>query len=128
MLIVLFTGCNKNQTNIPYVPVDAYININNPAYVDLNVVGGWVYVTGGSRGILIYRSNLDEFRTYDRHATYNINDNCTVIVDNSNLGVEDPCSSSKWIITDGSVTDGPASLPLHQYANTFDGTTLHIFN
>ncbi len=123
-----FSGCKKPAQQIPYVPVHAVINTTLPAYIDLNVTGGWVYVTGGSRGILIYRSSQDDFKAYDRHATYEIEEYCTVEVGPSQLIVHDPCSGSEWSITDGSVIEGPAALPLHPYQTTFDGTTLQVFN
>lgn len=126
--IVFTTGCRKNNTVIPFVPVNFSININNPAYIDLNAVAGWTYVTGGSRGILIYRKSLDEFVTFDRHSTYDVDAGCTVAVDSTNIVIVDDCSGSKFLLTDGSVLNGPAAVPLHQYQNSFDGTILQIFN
>jgi len=128
LLSILFLGCRKRQTQIPYVPVNIQININNPAFIDLNNVSGWTYVTGGSKGIVIYRSSLDQFMTFERHSTFQPDDNCTVAVDSSNIQLLDPCSGSRFLLTDGSVIEGPATLPLVRYDNTFDGTFLNIFN
>jgi len=122
------SACKKKNERIPYVPVNITININNPAFIDLNAVGNWVYVSGGSRGILVYRRSIDEFMTYDRHSPFEPENNCTCEVDSSNIIVVDPCSSSRFTLTDGNVLDGEAVFPLLQYENTFDGTNLQIYN
>jgi hypothetical protein len=126
--IVLVVACTKDNGVIPFVPVNFTINIHNPSYIDLNAVSGWTYVSGGSRGILVYRKSLDEFLTFDRHSTYDSQAGCQVALDSTNLILVDDCSGSKFLITDGSVLNGPASIPLWQYNNTFDGTFLSVYN
>lgn len=121
-------GCDKdNNRYIPYVPVDIYINVTLPAYTDLNPVGGWMYINGGSRGIIVY-NGLDGYHAYERHSPYQPDNNCTVEVPVGTQYAEDPCSGSQFTLTDGSVIMGPANLPLLEYTTTFDGTTLHIMN
>lgn len=123
-------NCKKdNNSNIPLVEVDVYIHVNDPAYNNITVPGGWTYINGGSRGIIIYRVSNDAFKAYDRHCTYDSGNSCALVsVDASNITGYDSCCGSKFILTDGSVTQGPANLPLKQYATSFDGSTLHIFN
>ena len=134
--LVLFLGvsvfglsaCNKDNERIPYVPVNINININNPAFIDLNAVGNWIYITCGSKGMIVYRASIDEFLSYDRHSPYLPDNDCTCEVDSSGVIVFDPCSNSRFTITDGNVIDGEAVFPLLQYENTFDGTNLQIYN
>ena len=124
-------GCSKddNNSNIPLVNVNYTININNPAYNSVQVSGGWMYLNGGSRGIILYRANNDEFKAMDRHCTYNPTSSCALVsVDNTNITAYDDCCGSKFLITDGSVTQGPANLPLKQYNTSFDGSVLRIYN
>lgn len=122
-------SCRRNNNGIPLVVVDKQININNPGYFNIQATGGWMYLSGGSQGLIIYRKNVDEFRVYDRHSPYLPENNCQVSVDTSdNITAEDPCSGSKFLITDGSVVNGPASFPLKQYQTSFDGTILRIYN
>lgn len=131
LLLTFFsiTSCQRQNNNIPLVIVDVYININNPSYFQLQAVGGWTYVTGGSKGLIVYRYSVDEFRVYDRHSTYLPENDCIVSVDTSdNLTIEDACSGSRWIITDGSVIQGPATFPLQGYQSSFDGQIIHIYN
>ena len=127
---LIFSNCRKDEENsIPIVAVDIYIYTADPSFINLNAVGGWVYITGGVRGILVYRKSVSEFMAYDRNCTYQSNDVCaTVIVDNSNIIAEDTCCNSKFSMVDGSVIQAPAALPLKAYNNTFNGTVLHIYN
>mgnify|MGYP002279641321 CR=1 FL=1 len=129
-VILTAVKCTKNQTDygIPLVYVERQLNVNNPSFFNLSVVGGWEYVVGGSRGILVYRSGPSQFNAYDRHSTYEIDNNCRVEVDSTNIAVVDPCSGSRWSIIDGSILEGPAVLPLKPYATRFDGTFLYISN
>ncbi len=123
-------SCKKDKEDlIPYAVVDFYINTNSTQYVELHSVGGWVNVTGGVRGLIIYRKSIDEFMVYERNCTYQPSNSCArVSVDNTNLMAVDSCCGSKFLLTDGSVIQAPAKYPLKQYRTTFDGTTLHVYN
>lgn len=125
-----FNGCrNNNDWGIPLVRVDEIIYLANPSNIDLNAVGGYIYYPGGSRGLLIYRFSQDEFRAYDRHGTYQPSQPCDpVYVDNSGIIIKDPCSTSEWVLIDGSVAVGPAGLNLKQYQTFYDGSSVHVFN
>lgn len=130
LIPILFFSCKKDKnSNIPLVSVNITINTNDPAYNSIAVPGGWIYINGGSRGIIIYRVNNDSFHAYDRHCTYDSGNSCALVsVDGTNITVLDDCCGSKFLLTDGSVTNGPASLPLKQYTTSFDGSVLRIFN
>jgi hypothetical protein len=124
----LMPACRKEAQFIPVVPVNFSIDLTLPAYFDLTVPTGWIYVSGGSRGIIIYRKSESEFIALDRHSTYNVEDNCQVVVSDDNIVIEDPCSDSEWIIIDGSVQSGPASLPLQQYNTQYSPPFLYVYN
>lgn len=127
--LLVVTACRKDDNTIPNVSVDIYIYTTDPNFVNLNAVGGWVYVTGGSRGILVYRSSNSEFKAYDRHCPYQPDNTCgRVEVDSSNIQAIDNCCGSKFLLTSGDVTQGPAGVPLKQYTTNFDGSVLHIYN
>ncbi|HCQ29059.1 MAG TPA: hypothetical protein DIU39_02160 [Flavobacteriales bacterium] len=129
-LIIILFGCQKNEQNgVPIVSVDIYIYTTDPDFVDLNAVGNWTYVTGGSRGIIVYRYSNNEFKAYDRHCPYQSQNSCALVtVESSNITAKDDCCGSTFLLTDGSVTGGPATFPLKQYRTSFDGTVLHIYN
>lgn len=129
-IVIMSISCGDNTELIPNVPVDFTINVTNTQYIELNTVGGWIYLTGGYRGILIYRSSVDEFMAYDRACTYDFELECARIeMESSGIIAVDSCCGSRFIITDGSpLVEGPAYIALKRYQNYFDGEYLHVWN
>ncbi|MDA9820277.1 hypothetical protein N9C06_05095 [Salibacteraceae bacterium] len=122
-------GGGNAYEGIPNVAVDLYIYPTDPLYQPLQVVGGWAYVIGGSKGIIVYRNSFEEFSAYERHTPYDPEKNCSLAyVDSFELVAVDSCSKTRYVLTDGSVLSGPGSLPLKPYFTTFDGDALHITN
>jgi Rieske Fe-S protein len=132
LIIVVFASCKKdNNSNntIPVVAVNLTLYVNNPSYVNLNSVGGSVTVAGGVRGILVYRYSTTEFKAYDRNCTYQSTNPCaTVNIDANNIMAIDTCCKSQFLLVDGSVSRGPATMPLKSYNTSFDGNILRIYN
>ena len=136
LLAMAFSGCQKQYpVNIQYVKFDFTINILDPAYANLQGVGGTAIINGGSRGIIIYRVSIDQFNAYERHCTYDSDNACgKVSFDSSGIVlVDDDCGGSgcgsKFNIIDGSILNGPAQYPLIQYTTSFDGMAmLRIYN
>lgn len=131
-IILLLNSCNKNKTNpVPNIPFDISLNINLPSYNALNGVGGWCYVNGGSRGIVVYRKSIDEFVAFDRHSPADPEGSCflPLFTDIDNfLQLNDTCNNAKFSLYDGSPITN-SSFGLRQYATTFDGNTeLRIYN
>lgn len=129
--IICLIACrkDKDQTGIPLVSVNITIYTSDPEFFKLNPVGGWEYITGGSRGILVYRAGQDDFKAYDRHCTYQPTNNCgKVAVDNTDIIAVDTCCGSQFLIVDGTVQNGPATLALKEYRTSFDGEKLRIYN
>lgn len=123
-------GCRKSRPGgVPLSPVDISINVNNPAYADIAVPGGWLYLSGGSLGIVVYRQTQETFVAMDRHCPYRPEDVCRVHVDDSNVIARcDDCCGSAFLIVDGSVSQGPSALNLQLYNTSFNGTILRIYN
>jgi len=114
------------------VPVNLNINLDLPAYTALNSPGGFAYVNGGSRGIVVYR-NFDEFIALDRHSTYNSEKACATVYVNPENAFEliDTCegSGSVFSILSGVVMVGPAQYGLKKYNSYWDGAyTVNIYN
>lgn len=129
VLILPFSGCKKDDNSaIPLVAVDIYLNLTNPEFIHLKVDNGWTYASGGSRGIIIYRTN-GEYKAFDRHCTYDPSSSCGIVsVDVTNITGKDDCCGSKFLISNGQATQGPATQSLKEYKTSFDGTVLHIYN
>jgi nitrite reductase/ring-hydroxylating ferredoxin subunit len=111
------------------VPVNIYISAGSPEFHDISVVGGWTYITAGSRGIVLYRYSSSEFKAYDRHCPYQPENTCGIVsVQTNQLTLKDDCCGSEFLLQDGSVINGPAVTGLKIYQTDFDGQTLHIYN
>jgi hypothetical protein len=127
-VVLLVVGCRDRQSQIPVVSVNFSININEPQFFDLSVPTGYVYVIGGSQGIIVYRINETDFIALERHSPVNPEDDCQVIVAEDGVIIEDPCSNARWLINDGSVVDGDNSFALRTYETSFNNPILYIFN
>lgn len=122
-------SCRNDKHPVPYVHVDFLIDINSTFYNELTSVGGWVYVTGGYKGIVIYRLSMDQFLAYDRSCTYDPSNPCErVVMEPSGLALVDSCCGSRFLILDGSVISGPAKFGLRAYQTHFDGRFLRVFH
>ena len=129
IFFILQYACKKEEPeSIQPVYVDLYIDISLPSYTKLNIVGSWVYVSGGAKGIIAYRKSNTDFMAYDRNCTYEPSKGNVAVVDSTNIFAENKACGSMFLITDGSVYKAPASLPLKHYQTNFDGKTLHIYN
>lgn len=134
LLLTSMFSCVDTPVN-PNIP-EAYINFNiepnSTFYYELNSVGGWMYVSAPpmSRGIIIYRYSLDEFKAYERQSPNEPNscgEHSRLIVDFP--FVVDTCLDVKYSILDGSIfTEGYQGYPLIQYHTQYNGSTLRVFN
>ena len=127
---VFFISCNGSKNKIPYVYVDMTLNLDNPEFADLSVPGGYVYVTGGFNGIVVYRTSRDEFKAYERACPYDPECGRVYVVIDS-LYLIDTCCGSKFSLTyDGAVLKGPADQPLREYRTIYypNSNTLQITN
>jgi len=126
------SSCNKDdQPQIPAAYVNIYIKPNSTEYLELNSVGGWVYLTASSpsRGIIVFRRAPDEFMAYERTCPYDPDKACArVEVEVSGTTAIDSCCMSRYILHDGTPFDGPSNIALKQYYTHWDGLTLHIYS
>ena len=138
LLTFLFlTTCQKDAyTPLPHVEVNIQIFPNSTQYLDLNAVGGFVYLTANfpSRGIIVYRIGPLDFIAFERTCPHDPNECCDelqcarLVVEDSRLTISDPCCGSLYLILDGSNISGPSQYPLKQYHTSYDGVTLRIFD
>jgi len=128
LLLIPLASCHKDKQTpvIPYV----YVNIQlYPNTLDFIPVSGWVYVTGGYRGLIVYRMGSNEFMAYERTCPYDPEKDCArVQVESSGITAIDSCCGSRFVLTDGSPIKGPSGYPLQQYRTSYDGDLLRIFN
>ena len=131
IVLLVITGCSKEEkkNEIPVVAVSFVINPNSTEYLELNGVGGWVTVTGGYRGIIVYRKSISEFMAFERGCPYDWElTEARVDVEASGMTAICPSCKSKFILLDGTPFEGPTHYPLKQYQTQFDGNLLYISN
>ena len=131
LFVFLLPQCKKEkqQNEIPTIAVSIAIDPNSTEYIRLNSVNGWEYLTGGYRGIIVFRASTNGFMAFERACPYDWNLTSTrIVVDSSGITTVCPSCKSKFILTDGSPYSGPSSYPMKQYQTSFNGTTLFIYN
>jgi Rieske Fe-S protein len=130
LLVILFQSCKENQQGpIPYAPVNVYLALNEPSNANLLPIGGWVYATGGVKGLIVYHSGIDEYVAYARNCTYDAYGSCvTLYVKQAEQAAADSCCGSKFSLIGGTVLNGPATYGMVQYQTSLSGQVLHIFN
>lgn len=130
LTVLALLSCEKeNPDAIPRVQVNFYLYTNEPQFAPLTAVGGWAYVSGGSRGIILFRRSIDEFNAFDRHTPLNPDNDCAVLdVDSTGTYAVDRCSGSEYLLFDGSIVSGEAKTPLISYQTSFNGQVLRVYN
>jgi hypothetical protein len=139
LTIVMFVQCgNKNKDDeIPLVPVNIYIDLNLNSSAPLNFLGGFIYVTGGNKGIIVVHNFDDNYLAIERTCSYHPYDACNLItVDSSGIqyrcgkygvGAFETCCGSAFML-DGFVSKGPATRPLKTYSVLKSANQLHVYN
>lgn len=131
LLIGFLPQCKKEkqQNEIPVIAVSIAIEPNSTEYIHLNAVNGWEYITGGYRGIIVFRASTNGFMAFERACPYDWDQTSSRIsVDSSGTTTVCPSCNSKFILTDGSPYSGPSPYPMKQYQTSYNGTTLFIYN
>ncbi len=127
---LLLVGCQPDLSDdpIPYIPfTEIIINLSFPEYASLRTDGGYKEISGGVRGIILYRINSTSYNAFERNCSFHPNDACaTVNTHSSGLYLTDPCCGSTFNFSDGNPSGGVAWRPLRRYRTQLTGTTLSI--
>ncbi len=129
--IFLLNACNGGKNKIPYVYVDITLQLDNPEFSALSVPGGYVYITGGFSGIIVYREDRDVFKAYERACPYDPECGRVYLNGDSLVLTDSACCGSKFSLRyDGAVLKGPSEQPLRQYKTIYypETNTLRITN
>jgi len=128
--LVALEACQPKQeiSGVPDVAVNVEINLNSLDSAPLRLIGGYIYVDGGVRGIILYHESDNIYRAFDRNCTYQPADPCAIVeVHSSGFYLEDTCCNSTFDFS-GFPTGGPAQFPLNEYQVSISGENLFIFN
>lgn len=125
-LSTLFSCDPEVYDGIPYVFVEIDINLNQTSYLDLQRDGGFVYIMGGVKGIIIYRKDADTYYAFEQNSPVNPSAACAIVeVDESQLFIIDHCSQAIFDF-EGNPSNGISRFPLKQYLTILDNNWLYI--
>tara|TARA_B100000902_G_scaffold369885_1_gene394493 strand:+ start:293 stop:745 length:453 start_codon:yes stop_codon:yes gene_type:complete len=128
--ILFFFSCEK-QNRFPNVYVNISIPVTMPEFSNLTIPYGYEYINGGLGGIIVLKDIDSGFIAYDRSCTHEQNADCILSGESTIYDAIlkcNNCCQSKFIVIDGSVTEGPANQALKRYNTYFDGDILYITN
>jgi len=119
LLPFIFFRCETNNP-VPEVYVNFIIELNSPIYISLNSVGNSIIIPNEGykeRGVIITRADFDRFIAYDATCTYDPEDEWgRVEIDETGVFAFDKnCHSKFSLLLEGTVMQGPASIPLKLY-------------
>ncbi len=125
-LLVIISCDPEVYDGIPYAFVEIDINLNLTTYFDLQRDGGFVYIIGGLKGIILYRENENTYRAFEQSSPVNPTAACAIVeVDESQLFLIDRCSNAVFDF-EGNPTNGVSAFPLKQYITILEGNWLYI--
>ena len=126
-VLLIATGCGKDESYIPDVPVNYNVTITEFSLKAVNNV--LVVSNNGVGGLLIVKTPLGGYVAFDRCSTVNPEKICKVAPDDSGVTATDPCSGAKFSLLDGSPQKAPAERSLKAYNISLQGNTLlHVSN
>jgi nitrite reductase/ring-hydroxylating ferredoxin subunit len=132
--ILNFNSCKEREETVNCFPntlINVSLNLNLPAYFNLQNVGGWIYVNeqqAGTRGLIVVKT-VSGFLIYDRNSPHICpEDNTTLSVEND-IKITCPKDGAEWILITGEPTK-IAKIPPKMYHYNFvqNSGILYIFN
>ncbi len=128
-IFILFYSCNSSDDYIRNVYVNIEIPITQPEYTNLQAIGNSMFVTGGVKGIIIYHSEINTYKAFDRNCSFQPSEVCSKIDSINSTIASCGCCSSKFLLDQGGIAvNGPALLPLKEYYTSMSGNILKIQN
>mgnify|MGYP003583621631 FL=1 len=131
---LIINSCGNREETVscfPEVPINVVINLNLPAYYELQNVNGWIYlnqIESGTRGLIIVRTT-NGFKVFDRNAPHICPDNNTTLIVDSNIKIVCPKDGAEWILLTGEPTKiSQVSPKTYRYNFDSNANVLSIFN
>ncbi len=132
--VILFFGllsCSNSDdgnTILPNIPVNETIFLNNPSNNNLLSVGGWVLISGGIKGIVVYHASIDNYLAYDLACPHLSPSECSAMIVEDGLNMECTCDESKFALALGGAPQNGTPFAAKQYRVIINGNTLIITN
>lgn len=127
----LLNACSKKNDNESETTpnnnnsgtIDFTIDLNDAANASLNNSGGFVNILVSNTAIVVINTGTGVFTALSRICSHA---NCLVNYDSPSQKLPCPCHGSKFDIN-GTVLNGPATLPLIKFNTSLNGNLLRIF-
>lgn len=120
-------SCERSAETVscfPTTSVNVVLNLNLPAYQNLQTTGGWMYIdeqNSGTRGLIIVRTGTG-FKVYDRNAPHICPDSSTTLSVEENIKIVCPKDNATWILLTGQPT-AVASVAPKTYQYDYNAST-----
>ena len=120
-------SCNSREETVscfPNVPINVVLNLNLPAYYDLQNTNGYIYVNEqqcGTRGLIVVKTT-NGFKVYDRNAPHICPDINTTLVVENNIKIVCQKDNESWILITGEPKKKKKIAP-KTYRYNFDSTS-----
>lgn len=126
---IALTSCGREQRcNVPIGMTNFTIEPNSAYYSGLNNVGGYMYLTGGHRGVVVIRTAYDQFVAYERTCPADSTSAVEVTSEWCFILECPKCHTLFAVNADGYPMDGGATAcPLYQYSTAYSGGILSVY-
>ena len=130
LLILVISACSTQepQTNIPNVNVDIEVDLTSIDNQPLQQIGGFIYLDGGVRGIMLIHTTTTDYVALDRNCTYQPTEPSAIVTMHSSGFFLEDTSCTSTFDHNGFPTGGPAEFPLKEYRVSRSGDILFIIN
>ncbi len=124
-------SCSSRDDTVncfPEVNINVVLNLNLPAYQNLQNVGGWIYVdeqSSGTRGLIVVKTTTG-FKIYDRNAPHICPDSSTTLIVENSVKITCPKDGAEWILLTGEPIKVSQLAP-KTYAYTIDNVSNTLF-
>lgn len=138
--LFIFKSCKRTEETVacfPNTSISVILNLNLPAYYNLNNAGGWVYLneqSSGTRGLIAVRT-AGGFKIYDRNAPHICPDTNTTLNVVDDIKIVCPKDNATWILITGEPAQNSsgsviASVPPKTYSYSYNSSSnvLTIYN
>lgn len=130
LTLFMLPSCGREEVcKVSIGATNFSIEPNSAYYSSLNNVGGYLYLTGGHRGVVVVRTAYDQFLAYDRTCPHDNSSAVEVSDDWGSALLQCPTCHSRFVVeSDGMPIEGSAtSCPLYQYSTTYTGGLLYVY-
>jgi len=131
-ILLLFTAissCHTDTNELPDVYVEEVVYLNNASNFNLQSPGGWAYISGGIRGIIVYNVDGVKFKAYERSCPHLSPNDCTFLDIENDIKAICRCDKKEFLLITGEPLNG-APLGLKEYRTFYNPEfqTVHISN